>query len=311
MYRLCPISYSTPLGSSKYSAEGLKLLSNRLDSLSDLPFDSEGLRFEAVKRAHKMSIQGVQVKLSAKLNVAQKTFEVVDKYGTYILKPQNNLYAELPENEDLSMRLAKSVGIEVPLHGMVYTADGRLCYFIKRFDRYGHNKKRCLEDFAQLAGLGRDEKYNFTMERIVKIIDQYCTFPMIEKKKLFLRTLFNYVIGNEDMHTKNFSLITRNEKIELSPAYDFLNTTLAMGHAKEEIALPLNGRKNKLTREDLIDYFAYERLGLNEKVVGKILRIIKNAQPEWKELINKSFLSDKMKEEYAGLVNIRKKTVGL
>ena len=311
MSKLCPISYLTVENGERYSQEGLKLLSNRLDSLSDLPFDAEGLRFEAVKRLHKMSIQGVQVKISAKLNVVKKKFEFVDKYGTYILKPQNNLYAELPENEDLSMRLAKSIGIETPLHGMLYASDGSLCYFVKRFDRHGHNKKHTLEDFAQIAGLDRDQKYSFSMEKVVKIIDQNCTFPMIEKKKLFLRTIFNYIIGNEDMHTKNFSLITRNGKIELSPAYDLLNTTIAMGNAKEEIALTLNAKKNKLNRYDLIDYFGRERLKLNDAVIKKVLYTVVSIQPVWKGLIKESFLSENKKEEYIQLIKERKNKLEL
>jgi serine/threonine-protein kinase HipA len=75
------------------------------------------------------------------------------------------LYADIPENEDLTMRLAKIVGIEVPLHGLVYSRDGSLTYFIKRFDRIGKNKKRAREDFAQLSGESRDTKYNSSMEK--------------------------------------------------------------------------------------------------------------------------------------------------
>ncbi len=67
--------------------------------------------------------------------------------------------------------MAKLVGIEVPLHGMVYSKDDSLSYFIKRFDRIGRNKKLPVEDFSQLAGLSRDTKYDFTIEKIIKLID--------------------------------------------------------------------------------------------------------------------------------------------
>ena len=102
-----------------------------------------------------MSIQGVQPKLSAKLNVKDKVFDIVDRGGEYILKPQNNFYPELPENESLTMKLAELIGIEVPLSGMIYSSDGKFTYFIRRFDRYGRNKKLSVEDFAQLAGKSR------------------------------------------------------------------------------------------------------------------------------------------------------------
>ena len=61
---------------------------------------------------------------------------------------------------------------------------------------------------------------------LIKLIDDYCTFPAIEKVKLFRLVLFNFLIGNEDMHLKNYSVIVRDNKVELSPAYDLLNTTI-------------------------------------------------------------------------------------
>jgi serine/threonine-protein kinase HipA len=70
--------------------------------------------------------------------------------------------------------------------------------------------------------------------------------------KLFARTLFSFLAGNEDMHLKNFSLIARGEKVELTPAYDLVNTTIALRAAREELALPLQGKKSKLTRNDLL-----------------------------------------------------------
>lgn len=201
------------------------------------------LREEALARVGKMSIQGVQPKLSAKLKIKNNCFEIVDQGGHFILKPQNEYYPELPENEALTMSLAAHIGIEIPAHGLVYSKDGSMTYFIKRFDRTGHNKL-AVEDFAQLSQHDRATKYNSSMEKVAKIIAQYCSFPKIEWVNLFKLTLFNFLIGNEDMHLKNFSLITRGPKVSLSPAYDLLNTTIAQRHAQEEIALPINGKKD-------------------------------------------------------------------
>lgn len=82
------------------------------------------------------------------------------------------------------------IGLEIPIHGMVYAEDGSLSYFIKRFDRYGHSKKLPVEDFAQLSNASRRTKYDSSMEKLIPIIDQNCSFPMIEKLKLFKITLF-------------------------------------------------------------------------------------------------------------------------
>jgi serine/threonine-protein kinase HipA len=307
---ICPITYE-PCGDKKYSGKGLKLLSSTLEDLNDLPFTQEEQLKEAASRAVKMSIQGVQPKLSARLKVKETMFEVVDRYGDYILKPQSNFYPEVPENEDLSMRLAHIAGIEIPLHGLVYSIDGRFTYFIKRFDRYGKKKKRSLEDFAQLAGKSRETKYDFSMEKIVAILDEYCTFPVIEKVKLFRLTIFNFLIGNEDMHLKNYSLITRNNKVELSPGYDLLNTTIALPNPQEEIALPLAGKKRNLNYKVLINYWGKERLGLNDVVINQVVSTFTKVREEWERLINISFLSQKMKGNYLELLNSRRERLKL
>lgn len=147
----CLITYDF-CGDKTYSQRGLKLLSPTLKSLANLDYSSEELRLEAMQRAVRMSIQGVQPKLSAVLNSKEGKFEIVDKNGKYILKPQHQFFQELPENEDLTMQLAATVGINVPLHGLIYSKDGTLTYFIRRFDRKGQKDKIAVEDFAQLAG---------------------------------------------------------------------------------------------------------------------------------------------------------------
>ena len=307
---ICPITYQ-PCGDKKYSDKGLKLLSRNLTQLNDLPLTQEEQLREAAIRADKMSIQGVQPKLSAKLNVKDEVFNIVDRGGEYILKPQNNFYPELPENESLTMKLAELIGIEVPLSGMVFSSEGKFTYFIKRFDRYGRNKKLSVEDFAQLARKSRETKYDYSMEKLVTLIDTFCTFPAIEKVKLFRLTIFNFLIGNEDMHLKNFSLITRENKVELSPAYDLLNTTIVVPRTQEEIALPIAGKKRNLSAKILIDYFAKERLKLNDTIISQVLIKIDTELMNWENLIRVSFLSNDMKEKYLEILGKRRSIIKL
>jgi len=185
-----------------------------------------------------------------------------------------------------------------------------LTYFIKRFDRKGQKDKIAVEDFAQLAGMSRDTKYNYTMEKLVKLLDDYCTFPAVEKAKLFKRVLFNFLIGNEDMHLKNYSIIIRNGKVELSPAYDLLNSSIVLKGDVEEIALPLKGKKSNLTYDVLVNYFGKERCSLTDPVIERILKSIQSALPSWFELIGVSFLSAEMKEKYTRLLQERIDVVG-
>lgn len=307
---ICPITYQ-PCGDARYSNNGLKLLSRNLVHLNDLALTQEEQLREAAVRAAKMSIQGVQPKLSARLNVKDGIFDIVDRDGEYILKPQNNFYPELPENESLTMKLAEMIDIELPLSGMIYSSDRKLTYFIKRFDRYGKSKKLSVEDFAQLAGKSRETKYDYSMEKVINLIDTFSTFPAIEKVKLFRLTIFNFLIGNEDMHLKNFSIITRDNKIELSPAYDLLNTTIVLPNEPEEIALPLAGKKRNLNSKILIHYFGKERLNVNDKIISQVLDKIKSVFDNWEELIKISFLSPPMKEKYFGLLKNRSDKLGL
>lgn len=300
----CPITYSS-CGKDSYSQKGLRLLAYGLKSLYPLEYSAQEQRNEAYNRAAKMSIQGVQPKLSAIFNIKQERFKIVDKGGKYILKPQHHLFPQVPENEDLTMRLAVLIDLEVPVHGMIWSKDDSLTYFIKRFDRKGQNDKIPVEDFTQLAGLNRDTKYNYSMEKVVKLVDEYCTFPAIEKAKLFKLVLFCFLTGNEDMHLKNFSIITRDAKIELSPCYDLLNTTIIYKQPDEEIALPLNGKKKRITKSLLINYFGRERCGLTEITINKILESIISAYPGWLEIINISFLSPEMKDKYLDLLHSR------
>ncbi len=311
MIKRCPITYVLLRpDEDTYSKKGLSLLSRNLTTLRDFPYSQEEQIIQARTIAAKMSIQGVQPKLSASLDVPHNTFKVTDRGGTFIIKPQNFMWPHLPENEDLTMRLARTIGLNVPIHGLLRCKDGSWSYFIRRFDRPNLKSplrtKLPLEDFAQLSGATRHTKYDSTMEKIIKIIDQFCTFPALEREKLFKLTVFNYLVGNEDMHLKNYSLITLDGTTQLSPCYDLLNTTIAMGkQASEEIALPLNGKKNKLSKSDFIDYFALERLKLSPIITSLILSDIAQHLESWDSLISSSFLPQEFILAYQDLLRKR------
>ena len=300
----CPITYEL-CGTEKYSLKGLRMIAPKLTGLNDLPFSAAEQRQEAANRAKKLSIQGVQPKLSAVISVVNKQFEIVDQYGNYIIKPQNDIFPELPQNEDVTMKMAKVYGLDVPLHGLIYSKDGSLSYFIKRFDRYSKGKKYATEDFAQLTGNSRDTKYNYTMEKLVKVIEEYCTFPAIEKADFFKRILFCFITGNEDMHLKNFSVITKAGKTTLTPVYDFINSSISIINPQEELALSLKGKKSNFKATELLDYYAKDRLELNNKTIDSILVDMNKSVSKWSELIEMSFLSDIMKDKYLKLMNNR------
>jgi serine/threonine-protein kinase HipA len=311
----CPVTYE-PCGEDRYSVKGITMFSRRLQSINDFPYSEQEQRIEAALRAGKMSVQGIQPKLSVRLNLQKAMFEIVDRGGRYIIKPQHQTFPELPENEDLCMRLAGIAGITEPLHALTYSKDGTFSYVIKRFDRVGKSDKIAVEDFAQLTGMDRETKYDISMEKIIPVLDR-CTFPVLEKVRFFRRAIFNYLIGNEDMHLKNFSLIRREGRIELAPAYDFLSSTSAymvLGKQLkdiEELALTLKGKKRGLTRGIWIDYFALERLDLHTGIVFDELDRFSRTFDEWYELIGRSFLSQQAKDILIDLIEQRRNVLGL
>ena len=297
-------------GPEPYSPAGLRLLDRRLQSLAPLPYTREQLLEEAAARAVKMSIQGIQPKVSTVLRVTEGRMEIVDNDGRYIVKPPHLVYPELPENEALTMSLAATLGIEVPVHGLLQNSDQTHSYFIRRFDRMGWSKVP-VEDFAQLSGASRDTKYDSTTERLIEIIDRFCTFPALERMKFLDRLLCAYLTGNEDMHLKNWSLITRDDKVELSPAYDLLNSTIPNPRSREELALPLRGKKSNLRTNDFWRYLAGERLGISAALIEQTKARFAEACAGWPARIESSFLSPEMKTRYLTLLEDRRHQLSL
>ncbi len=302
----CRITLEELPRGSCYSRAGLKRLDPRLMEIQPLPYTLTQQLEEAAARAGKMSVQGVQPKLSAVLRIKEGRFEIVDRGGRFILKPCPPQWPEVPANEALTMTLAEHSGIEVPVHGLVESTDGSMVYFIRRFDRVGQRERIPMEDGAQLLGHTRDTKYESSMEQVIGMVDRFCTFPVIEKRKLIQRVWFCFLTGNEDMHLKNWSLHSRSGRVALSPAYDFLNTSIVLKNPQEETALPIRGRKRNLNRRDLLDYLAVERCGLQTELMRTDLeKLLLQAEAEWPFLIRRSFLSEPKREAYLHLVRER------
>jgi serine/threonine-protein kinase HipA len=255
---------------------------SRLENLLPLHLTREEQLREARLRADKMSIQGVQPKLSAMIKPKEDRFEIVDRGGQFILKPNPPPFEEVPAN------------------------DGSWVYFVRRFDRAGRNQRLHQEDFAQLTGAARDTKYNSSLEQITRVVETHCTFPAVEKAKLACLLLFCFLTGNEDMHLMNFSLVVRNGVVCLSPAYDLLNTTLVLGNASEESALPMRGKKRTLTGIDWVDYLCRDRLGLPTAILDPILHTLDASRDGCVLKIENSCLPAPGKADYLKILKDRR-----
>lgn len=223
-----------------------------------------GVSLKAQEMVGKMSISGVQPKLSVKLadRGGDPHLEVTGEGGQYILKPQVQAFANLPENEELCMTIADDVGIDAPAHCLVHLKDKSLAYVVKRFDREGRRKIH-QEDFAQI--LGKQNKYDGSVEEIGRKLKEVSEVPGLDVQLFFERVVFNFLIGNGDAHVKNYSVIYNEEGlVRLAPAYDLVCSRIVIPEEADESALTIQGKKSRIKRKDM-DILA-EHLGIPQKV---------------------------------------------
>ena len=251
------------------------------------------------------SLTGVQPKLSLNLNKHEGTsrLTIVGLWGDYIFKPQTAGYPELPENEDLTMHLASAAKIKVVPHSLIRLADGKLGYITKRIDRTKKGEKIDMEDMCQLTLHPTEYKYKGSYEQIAKAIMQHCDMPRLDLTNYMQVLLFCFVTGNNDMHLKNFSLYRPSNSYQLSPAYDLVNVAIANPKDTEELALTLSGRKSKLQLKDFMSSAA--TMGLEPNVMLRLIDNMHKALPKWESLIQRSFLSDEMKDLYSQIITSR------
>jgi serine/threonine-protein kinase HipA len=254
------------------------------------------------------TVTGVQPKLSLTIESlgkdAPKRFTIVGLWGRYILKPQSDLYAHLPELEDVTMRLAEIAKIKTVMHSLIRFADGELCYITKRIDRDSKGNKLPMEDLCQLSERLTEYKYKGSYEQIAKLILKYSNAPKLDLVNYWGQVLFGWLTGNADMHLKNFSIYCPTKgQYMLTPAYDMLSTVLVIPEDTEELALTLNGKKNKIKKDDFVK--AFSQSGLDSKVIENIFAKFEKILPKWMEFIETSFLNDEMKETYKLMINGR------
>lgn len=245
------------------------------------------------------SLSGVQKKISVNLTADRATLRVAAEGGRYILKPQTETFPALPENEHVTTCLAKCTGIEVPPFGMVPLGDGSPAYIARRFDRLPGGGKLRQEDFCQLAELAPKDKYEGSAELCVRLLRRYATEPLIEVLKLYRLLLFAWWTGNGDMHLKNLSVLTDLSGItRLTPAYDLVSTRLVI--PDDPLALPVAGRKSRLTRTNWLEFAAY--CGIPTKTGLRLLEKQASIVAEATELIEASFLPVDQKAALQALI---------
>lgn len=258
------------------------------------------------------TVPGVQKKISVHLSKDPiPRLTLVDYPSGYILKPQSANFASLPEFEHTAMRIAQKAGIKtVPFALLKDEKQGNM-FITRRIDRHG-DKKAAMEDFCQLSGRLTVDKYRGSYERSAEIVNRWVRKKGINLNNYFSLIFVSWLLGNSDLHLKNFSLIEDkpgNRQYQLSPAYDILPVNLVFPSDLEETALTINGKKKNIRKKDFLALAA--SLKISETIALRIMKRIVKGKENYFQLIDESMLNDEQKESWKKLITDRADRLGL
>ena len=285
-------------------------------SLPEIKIDKQSLETLAQQSTNAgYTVPGVQKKLSLHLfSDKERPHLTLMNYPTgYILKPQIEEFTALPESEHLIMSMADASGISTVPHALIVNS-GSIAYITKRVDRIFEKnmlKMLAMEDFCQLDLRLTQDKYKGSYERCAKIIERYSSRKGLDMTELFLRLVFCFIVGNSDMHLKNFSLLETEEgsqKYFLSPAYDLLPVNLILPEDKEQFALTMNGKKMNVRKKDFL-IFA-DKCGISRISAEKMIAKLVSMQDKYIEMCKISLLPEHLKSDLISLIEERTNTLG-
>lgn len=282
-----------------------------------LDFNYEETQAEIASAINRISISGVQEKLSAIVRNGKIQLTLEGESGRYIIKPAPGykhlrFRKNIPANEHLTMQIAHQVyKIKTAENALVFFADGEMAYLTKRFDYASDGSKILQDDFASLAGKtehnqGKNFKYTGSYEDIAGLLKRNVAAWQVEMAKYFTLVVFNYLFSNGDAHLKNFSLqATSGGDYVLTPAYDLMNTSIHIDDgdfALQDGLIPTSEYSDVYARtghpyqDDFITFG--KRIGVLPKKMMSIIALFATEQPKVYELIENSFLDEKTKRMY-------------
>jgi len=326
--KVCPSTLAS--GFTTYSPVAIKNVFNNKKVSHVLTYETpqknESVAEQFIENRKRISISGVQEKLSLLLEDKELRLTKEGEQGTYILKPiprDLKKVDQVPANEHLTMQIAKQVyGINVAENAMTFFKDGSPAYITKRFDVRSDGSKWGKEDFATLAGktkdnVGADFKYDYSYEEIGLLFQKYVPSWRIEIGKYFTLVLFNYAFSNGDAHLKNFSLLeTESGDYTMSPAYDLVNTRIHIDDTdfalsnklfKDDFKSAHWKKTGQATANDFIEFG--KRIGVQEKRVTALIAPFLEMHQGVIDLIDRSFLDDTTKKTYVRHYQAKRNTL--
>lgn len=277
--------------SSEYSKKGIRYLTGLNDFLPVLPFARQDFVSELPLTQQGMSISGYQPKLQLVIENGQ--FETIGNQGEFILKPSPEDYSFLAENEHATMSVMQALGFNVPPNGLFafQSENVEFAFVIKRFDRQNgvpiHQDQLdgAMNISEKYGKIGSDNEQYVSYERVAKFILAYTEDNLVQRQELFRRVVYAYLLGNNDLHLRNFSLIYhKNGKIELAPVYDFVSVVpykaifnsallalplLEREEGGVELAHGFHTQYGEYIGQDFVEFG--EKIGLNRKLIEQRL----------------------------------------
>jgi serine/threonine-protein kinase HipA len=324
----CPGTLSE--GFATYSPSCIERLFNGEKVSHQLPYDPPDKNEKEaelfMENRKRISLSGVQEKISLCLENNELRLTRTGEQGLYILKPiprDVKKVKQVPSNEHVTMQIASQVyGIKTAENALIFFKDGTPAYITKRFDVKPEGGKCGKEDFGALAGktkdnAGVDFKYDYSYEELGLLIKKYVAEWEGEMKKYMEVLLFNYLFSNGDAHLKNFSLLEpENGGYVLSPAYDLLNTRLHVndsdfalkkGLFADEYKSEAYKKYNQASKKDFIELG--RRLGIELKEMEEMVLRYGGREAEVLSLVKRSFFPESEKPVYYRMYEARLKSL--
>jgi len=258
----------------------------------------------------RLNIAGVGKKLPVMFKDKKMGFGEGKYASTHILKFDKK-ELNLVENEYLSLKLARKVGLDVN-EAKILKIDDEKILLVKRFDRYYDKEKdivvkKHIIDGCQILNMPPPYKYQkvfgenssvegISIKKLSNIIDKYCTLK--EKDKFISWILFNLIIGNTDAHGKNISFYVDKKGISITPFYDILNTAMYNNFYDTKLAMSIgdNFELEKIEYSDLVDLS--DDLGIKTAfLINKFKKLLQKTKKELK-FIDKEKIDNVFKEKY-------------
>jgi serine/threonine-protein kinase HipA len=228
-----PAGQSVPQQDHSYK----KLTSHELSAiLKELPkrpllAGDEGIR---------LSLAGAQDKVAVRIEGDEVSLPLGGAPSTHILKPAVERFAGVVFNEAFCMSLAAAAGLPTA-NVETRTVEGLEYLQVERYDRMHRRipggdivlERLHQEDFCQAQGIVSEMKYQKeggpSLKQCFGLLRDVSTAPVIDLAHLLDAVIFNYLVGNNDAHGKNFSLLYRHigaegTEIRLAPLYDLVST---------------------------------------------------------------------------------------